>query len=447
MNEYNPVLRGGQTRLNVTKLSSFDRHQVLYAFNDTTVPYDLDRCAHELFEAQVARTPDAIAIVHDDSAFTFAQLNARANQLAHALRRAGIGPESRVGVCMERNLEMAVALLGVFKAGGCYVPLDPAYSLARLREVVQNCAPLAVLAHDGTIGAHDEWLDAAGFPVFDVTLERYPFADEPVTNPSRNGISPKHLAAIVYTGGSPGSPTGVMIEHRALLNRLMWGQSACNLTADDAVLAKPVTFDVSIWELLASLLQGGKLVMARASERVDMAYFLAVIEREGVTVAHMAPSTLRLYLDEATDATCNTVQRVICAGEVLPLELAAEFITRFPRVELQQLYAAPEVPIEVMAWSSTSGRIGVRIPIGRPIANTRAYILNRQLDPVPIGADGELYIGGAHVARGYWNRPQLTAERFIESPYISGDRLYKTGDVARRLSDGNIEFVARTAIP
>ena len=429
----------------LTVLPARERHQILVDWNATDAPYPSDRCMHELFEAQVARTPDAVAVVFEETQLTFGELNARSNQLARYLRGTGVGPDTRVALCVERSLEMVVGLLAVLKAGGAYVPLDPSYPLDRLSFMLDDSAPVAVLTHAHVPGTVQELLRGSSVALLDLDQDALRWNALLASNLDRGELTPEHLAYVIYTSGSTGRPKGVMNEHRAVLNRLFWGQATYPLSAGDRVLQKtPFSFDVSVWELFWPLLSGARLVMARPGGHKDPAYLREVIRAQQVTTVQFVPSMLRTFLDDGGAANCSSLQRVICSGEALTGSVVRSFSACFPDVQLSNFYGPTEAAIEVTAWTAPGGgEQHESIPIGRPIANARMYIVDADREPVPIGVAGELYIGGVPVARGYLNRPELTAQRFIASPFIAGERLYKTGDLARYLPDGNIEYLGR----
>ncbi|WP_269462702.1 non-ribosomal peptide synthetase [Serratia marcescens] len=415
-----------------------EREHLLHGWNRTERDYPLDQTLAALFEQQVRRTPHATALVSGAESLSYAQLNARANRLAHALIARGVGPDSRVAVCAERGLNMVTALFGILKAGGAYVPLDPAYPGERLQYILQDADPVLLLA------------DAAGRAALGepVTPQLALEAALPETlsaeNPERRAQA-SHLAYVIYTSGSTGKPKGAMNEHRGVVNRLVWMQEAYGLTAADTVLQKtPFGFDVSVWEFFWPLMVGARLVMAKPEGHKDPDYLSRAIEQYGVTTLHFVPSMLQSFLADGQAATrCGQVVRVMCSGEALPATLVAEFYRRLPQAELHNLYGPTEAAVDVTAWHCSREAERVSVPIGRPIANTRIYLLDERGQPVPLGAVGELYIGGVQVARGYLNRPELTSERFLSDPFAPGGRMYRTGDVARYLANGDIEYLGR----
>uniref|UniRef100_UPI00388F5B50 amino acid adenylation domain-containing protein n=1 Tax=Serratia marcescens TaxID=615 RepID=UPI00388F5B50 len=416
-----------------------ERELLLHGWNRTERDYPLDQTLAALFEQQVHRTPDATALVIGTESLSYAQLNARANRLAHALIARGVGPDSRVAVCAERGLNMVTALFGILKAGGAYVPLDPAYPGERLQYILQDADPVLLLADAAGRAALGE--PATPQLALEAALPETLSAENPAPRAQAS-----HLAYVIYTSGSTGKPKGAMNEHRGVVNRLVWMQEAYGLTAADTVLQKtPFGFDVSVWEFFWPLLMvGARLVMAKPEGHKDPDYLSRAIEQYGVTTLHFVPSMLQSFLADGQAATrCGQVVRVMCSGEALPAALVAEFYRRLPQAELHNLYGPTEAAVDVTAWHCSREAERVSVPIGRPIANTRIYLLDERGQPVPLGAVGELYIGGVQVARGYLHRPELTAERFLADPFAPGGRMYRTGDVARYLANGDIEYLGR----
>ncbi|HIF6691171.1 TPA: amino acid adenylation domain-containing protein, partial [Serratia marcescens] len=415
-----------------------EREHLLHGWNRTERDYPLDQTLAALFEQQVRRTPHATALVSGTESLSYAQLNARANRLAHALIARGVGPDSRVAVCAERGLNMVTALFGILKAGGAYVPLDPAYPGERLQYILQDADPVLLLADAAGRAALGE--PATPQLALEAALPETLSAENPAPRAQAS-----HLAYVIYTSGSTGKPKGAMNEHRGVVNRLVWMQEAYGLTAADTVLQKtPFGFDVSVWEFFWPLMVGARLVMAKPEGHKDPDYLSRAIEQYGVTTLHFVPSMLQSFLADGQAATrCGQVVRVMCSGEALPAALVAEFYRRLPQAELHNLYGPTEAAVDVTAWHCSREAERVSVPIGRPIANTRIYLLDERGQPVPLGAVGELYIGGVQVARGYLNRPELTAERFLSDPFAPGGRMYRTGDVARYLANGDIEYLGR----
>ncbi len=427
-------------------LAEAERRRVLVEWNDTAADHPPDTLLHEQVAAQAARTPAAVAVSFAGAELRYGELDARANRLARLLRRHGVRGEALVGVCMERSLELLVALLAVLKAGGAYVPLDPEYPRDRLAFMIDDARPRVILtqAHLASL------LPPQAAPVVRVDVDWHLAAAEPADPLPRDGLTPESLAYVIYTSGSTGRPKGVMNAHRGVMNRLAWGQHVYRLGAGDRVLQKtPFSFDVSVWELFWPLLSGAELVVARPGGHREPGYLVDTIASRALTVVHFVPSMRAIIHDElsalgpAARERCASVRRVFCSGEALSPALAARFFATLPGVELHNLYGPTEAAIEVTAGAVTPG--AAVVTIGRPIDNTRMYVLDARMEPAPVGVRGELYIGGVQVARGYWNRPELTAERFVRDPFsaTSGARLYRTGDVARWLPSGEIEYLGR----
>ncbi|WP_460410801.1 MULTISPECIES: amino acid adenylation domain-containing protein [unclassified Pseudomonas] len=417
-----------------------ERQALLFGLNDTNVDYDLQQTLHGLFEAQVQRTPEAVAVVAGEHALSYTQLNERANRLALHLISLGVQVDSRVAICVERSLEMVIGLLAINKAGAGYVPLDPAYPPERLAYMLEDSAPAVVLVH----GATRALLGDISAPVID--LDQNTWQSLSAENPQIPALTPQHSAYVIYTSGSTGQPKGVVNEHAGVVNRLLWMQDAYRLSAADSVLQKTAfSFDVSVWEFFWPLMTGARLVMARPGGHKDPQYLTEVIETENITTLHFVPSMLDVFLANSDTTRCESVRQVMCSGEALPGSLVRRFKLQLPGSGLHNLYGPTEAAVDVTAWDCTGSieQTPDNTPIGKPIANTRLYILDAQQQPVPQGVIGELYIAGVQVARGYLNRPQLTAERFLEDPFHPHGRMYRTGDVARCRPDGNIEYLGR----
>jgi glutamate-1-semialdehyde-2,1-aminomutase len=420
-------------------LTPTERQQLLFEWNDTQADYPQDKCIHQLFEEQVATTPDAIAVVFEQQELTYQQLNQRANQLAHHLQTLGVKPEVLVGICVERSLEMVVGLLGILKAGGAYVPLDPSYPAERLSYMLSDAGIEVLLTQNNLLSvlsshaARVLCLDTGG------TIE----AHSPENLVS--SVSAENLAYVIYTSGSTGQPKGVMLSHQNLCNHMFWMQATFPLTEQDKVLQKtPFGFDASVWEFYAPLLVGGQLLIAQPGGHTDSAYLLSLIAQQQVTTVQLVPSLLQMLLEQGGIETCHSLKQVFCGGEVLPVALQAGLLSKLD-VNLVNLYGPTEACIDATFWNCQREMSGQVVPIGRPIANTQLYILDLQMQPVPIGVAGELHIGGDGLARGYLNRPELTRAKFVLNPFSPdrSARLYKTVDLARYLPDGNIEFLGR----
>ncbi|MEG5160088.1 amino acid adenylation domain-containing protein [Microcoleus sp. AT3-A2] len=417
-------------------LGEKERHQLLVEWNDTRVDYSSDRCIHQLFEAQVERTPDAIAVVFEDEKLTYRELNERANQLAHYLQQFGVKPEVLVGICVERSLDTIVGILGILKAGGAYVPLDPAYPRERLAFTLEDAQISVLLTQQKLLKILPEC--SAKVIGLDEWEEEQNFSEKSGSDFKLNQQNPSKLAYVIYTSGSTGRPKGVAIEHRSAVAFLHWAKEVFSPEELGGVLASTsICFDLSVFELFAPLSWGGTAILA------ENALHLPTLKTaEKVTLINTVPSAIAELL--RINGIPETVRTVNLAGEPLPNTLA------------QQLYQLPHIqkvfnlygPSEDTTYSTFAliEKGAERMPpIGSPIANTQIYLLDRTLNPVPLGVPGELYIGGEGLARGYLNRPELTTEKFIPTPFSNSPdaRLYKTGDRARYLPDGNIEYLGR----
>jgi amino acid adenylation domain-containing protein len=421
-------------------LPEAERRQVVEEWNRTDAGYPRDTCLHELFEAQVARTPGAVAVVSGGRTLTYTELNERANRLAHRLRESGVGPEQRVGICVERSPEMVVAMLAVLKAGGAYVPLDPAYPAERLRYVVADSRPAVLLARASLAaglleGHHAEVLD----------LDAPTWEDRPGTNPERGGLTPAHLAYVIYTSGSTGQPKGVMVAHRGVVNLVDWYVRELGISADDAVLiATSYAFDLTQRNLFGPLVAGGRLHLA--AEPFDPRGILAQIGECRVTMANLTSTAFHALIDAGAGDEVAGMRLVVLGGEATRPQKLMELGS--PRPAFVNAYGPTEcsgvVTYHRLA-DDLSSYAGRSVPLGEPIANSRIYILDGAGEPAPAGVVGELYVGGVQVSRGYLGRPELTAERFVADPFGGepGARLYRTGDLGRWRADGTIEFAGR----
>ena len=402
----------------ISLLSAAERAQVLGAWNATARDYPA-RMVIDLFEEKVARSPEVTALAFRDETLTYAELNRWSNRLAHLLHAHGVGPDVLVGVQIERSFELVVALYGILKAGGAYIPLDPDYPAARL-DFMRRDSGVSLVLDAAQVRALRDGDDAA---------------------PPRT-VGPDNLAYMIYTSGSTGRPKGALNTHGGLANRLLWMQETFALGPADAVLQKtPCSFDVSVWEFFWPLIAGARLVLAEPGRHFDRDYLVAAVEQNAVTTIHFVPSVLRFFLDAAGLERCASLRLVMASGEALASDLVRRLHQRLG-AELHNLYGPTESAIDVAWWPCSRDGDIETVPIGRPIANTQLYILDRGRRPVPPGVAGELHIGGAQVGRGYWNRPELTAQCFVPNPFGRG-RLYRTGDQARFRADGAIEYLGR----
>ncbi|WP_137807928.1 non-ribosomal peptide synthase/polyketide synthase [Pseudomonas sp. G(2018)] len=434
------VLANPQTPLaELPLLDTDERLRILDDLNATATRYPGEVCVQRHFEARVVENPEATALVFQGRSLSYAELNLRANRLAHHLRAQGVGPEVIVGIACDRSFEMVVGLLAILKAGGAYVPLDPEYPLDRLSYMIEDSGISLLLTQEHLL---------AQLPTPDSvrTLCLHSDADWlsdlPGTDPSNLAIA-ENLAYMIYTSGSTGKPKGTGNRHVALHNRLEWMQQAYNLQPTDRVLQKtPFSFDVSVWEFFWPLMKGATLVIAAPGEHRDPQRLAALIVEQAITTLHFVPSMLSAFIAADEALACTSLTRIICSGEALPMELQRQTLRALPQANLYNLYGPTEAAIDVTHWTCVDeGRDSV--PIGRPIANLRTLILDSELQPLPLGAVGELYLGGVGLARGYHRRGALTAERFVVDPFGSGERLYRTGDLARYRADGAIDYCGR----
>ncbi|RPH34934.1 amino acid adenylation domain-containing protein, partial [bacterium] len=417
-------------------LTPAERRRLLVEWNDTRTDYPKDACIHHLFEAQAERTPDAVAVVSEDRRLTYRELNARANQLAHYLRRRGVGPDVLVGICMERSLEMVVGLLGILKAGGAYVPLDPTYPKERLEFMLRDANPAVLLTQSAL--QQKVPLEAAEIVKLDADWAAGPVEGKAVGSPLTNPAA-VNLAYVIFTSGSTGSPKGVQVAHRSVVNFLTSMKQILGVTEQDVFSAiATISFDISVLEIFLPLSIGAKLVLLNRDTATDGPLLCGAIDKFNPTVIQATPSTWQLLLEAGWK---NKKTMALCGGESLPQELLAGLLECAGRA--WNLYGPTETTIHSTCCASLN--YDGPISIGRPIANTRIYLLDSHLQPVPIGVTGELYIGGDGLARGYLNRPRLTQERFVPDCFraASGARMYRTGDLARYRPDGNIEFLGR----
>ncbi|MEO2215442.1 non-ribosomal peptide synthase/polyketide synthase [Paenibacillus amylolyticus] len=422
------------------ELVTSEEKQQLHAFNDTAADYPREATIHGLFEAQVEKTPDAVAVVYGDQQLTYAELNTRANQLAWRLREQGVGPDCIVAIMAERSLELMVGLYGILKAGGAYLPIDPSLPAERIRYILEDSGAAELLVQTD--------LDPCGFEgtVIELSLgEEVPLEVNPPLN-----LDSGHLAYVIYTSGTTGNPKGVMIEHRSVINRLKWMQHRYPIGEQDVLLQKtPITFDVSVWELFWWGMTGARVSMLAPQGEKDPAVLAETIERHGVTVMHFVPSMLSVFLEQAgkmfNQEKLSSLHRVFASGEALKPQQVTGFYKLLEGSEttLHNLYGPTEATVDVTYYESISTFAEATVPIGKPIANTQLYIVDDQGQLQPMGVAGELCIAGDGLARGYLNRPELTAEKFVDNPFEQGTRMYRTGDLARWLPNGNLEYLGR----
>jgi amino acid adenylation domain-containing protein len=413
-----------------------EMNKVLVQWNDTASEFPARACVHQLFEAQAERTPDAVAVMYEEDQLTYRELDCRANQVANYLRGLGIGPDIPAGICLDRSTQMMIALLGIMKAGGAYVPLDPEYPKERLAFMIQDSGLQYVITQHSL----DQRLSDCGKKLIYIDRDWELISQAGAEKPSAR-LDSKNLAYVIYTSGSTGQPKGVQVCHRSLVNLLTSVQACPGLIESDRLLAvTTICFDIASLELYLPLTVGACCVIASRETSTDGRQLWRMLQDRDITVMQATPSTWKLLLDARWPGKPDL--KIFCGGEAMPRDLARELMARASSV--WNMYG----PTETTVWSAihevTSADCA--IPIGRPIANTTMYVLDRSLQPAPIGIAGDLYIGGEGLARGYLNRPELNAEKFILASLGREQRLwlYKTGDLARYRADGNIECLGRT---
>ncbi len=417
-------------------LTEAERHQLLIEWNSTAAYYPHDRCIHQLVEEQVEQTPDAVAVTFEDKALTYRELNRRANQLAHYLRRLGVESETLVGLYLERSLEMVVSILGILKAGGAYLPLDPTYPWDRLAFMLEDSRAPVLLTQAGLVGE----LLTRGAKIVCVDADWAAIAHESEANPV-SGVTADNLAYVIYTSGSTGRSKGVLLQHRGLCNFVIEQSRGFGIEAGSRVLQfASLSFDASVAEIFDVLVRGATLCQASRDTLASVTDLVRLMREQAITAVTLPPSLLALLPADDLPA----LRTVISAGESCPVEIAIRWSAGRRFINAYGPTEATVGPCWYLV--EDADQLGTTVPIGRPIANVQLYVLDEQLQPVPVGVPGELYIGGVCLARGYLNQPELTAERFISHPFSTepGARLYKTGDLTRYRPDGNLDFLGRT---
>jgi len=457
------ICQNPKEKLNqLNMMSAEEEGSILLDFNDTAITFPeneakpLNGSANrelvenqgttivELFIKQALATPHATAIEFEGSQMTYQELDRQSTRLANYLSSQGVQPESLIGICLNRSFEMMIGLLGILKAGGAYVPIDPQYPKERIDYILEDTQTNWVLVNNSErpLFEADEDLNVI---VLNEAGSRWKEASDEKVLPLPTATQ---LMYVIYTSGSTGRPKGVMNQYDGVVNRLLWTQAHFNLLPEEDTILQKTTycFDVSVWELFWPVIKGIRMVLARPEGHKDNIYLKSVIEKEKVTTLHFVPSMLEVFLLDIQAGDCPDLRRVICSGEALTPHQVALFKERLGHVALHNLYGPTEAAIDVTYWDVPMGDQAITsVPIGKPVANTQLYILDKIGNPVPVGIAGELYIGGIQVARGYLNRPELTKERFIQHPFNRNkeEKLYKTGDLARWLPDGNIEYLGR----
>ncbi|MEE3956196.1 amino acid adenylation domain-containing protein [Peribacillus frigoritolerans] len=425
-------------------LPSIEKEEILYNFNQTDAPYTKGKTLTEIFEGQVEKRPNQIAATFNNESLTFTELNDKSNQIAHLLKSKGVKADCVVGIMMERSLDMIVAIFGILKAGGAYLPIVPEFPIERLKYVLEDSQINIILTHDCLV-------DSLGFFEGEILAIDTLTFDE---NHKRN-IAPVHneknLAYVIYTSGSTGKPKGVMVEHYSVINRVEWMIREYEFSERDVILQKtPFVFDVSVWELFSWAFVGARLCFLKQGDEKEPLQIAKTIEREGVTRLHFVPSMLTVFLDELDDSPLmrclKTLRSVFTSGEALNVKHVQRFnksLYRTHGTTLNNLYGPTEATVDVTFFNCPPGNDLDIVPIGRPIQNVHLYVVNTHNQLQPIGVPGELCISGDCLARGYINKPDITAEKFVENPFVPGTRMYKTGDLVRWMSDGKIEYLGR----
>ncbi|MFE7416391.1 amino acid adenylation domain-containing protein [Rhodococcus sp. NPDC057529] len=430
----------GQQVCDVPLLTGDESARMLGAWNATDVASDAATLV-DLLDSQMARTPDAVAVAFEGDVLTYGELDARVNRLARMLVERGTGPDSLVALVLERSTEMIVGMCAVLRAGGGYVPIDPEHPAERIADVLDSAAPGLVLTTSWTRaslppgGAYVD-IDTVDLSGFDV----HPIRDTDRVRPLR----PQNTAYVLFTSGSTGRPKGVTVSHAAIVNQLRWLTDEYAVTADDrGMLKAPYTFDVSVWEVFLPLVVGARLVVTRPGGHRELDYLADMIREHRITMMHFVPSVLAAFLATGEGETLSSLRHLYVGGEEMPAELAEDVIALRPGA-FHNTYGPTEAAITTTAHE-VHDSVGARVPIGAPVRNTQAYVLDARLRPVPVGVAGELYLGGDQVARGYVGRSALTAERFVADPFgRRGARLYRTGDRVKWAQEGRLVYLGRT---
>lgn len=424
-----------------TLISQKEQRQLLFDWNETNVTFSNEQVLHRLFEIQVAKTPDQVAVLCGERTLTYQQLNNRANGLAFALQAKGVSAGCIVGIACKRSVDMIVGMLAVLKAGGAYLPLDIAYPIDRIAYMLQDSqTKLLLTQQDFASQFADQSVEVM---LLDDNLTTY-LEEEHKSNLNLQ-VTGEQPAYVIYTSGSTGQAKGIVMGHAAICNHMQWMQKEFPLTFSDRVLQKTAfSFDASVWEFYAPLIAGAQLVFpAQETPLLDPASLVQEIQNQGITIMQVVPTMLNMLLEQADFENCTTLCRVFVGGEQLTRNLQEKLQNLLPNVVLINLYGPSECCIDSTYWVAERGSNGHVVPIGRAIANVKLYVLDEFLSPVPQGIAGELYIGGACLALGYLNRPELTAERFLDHPFAKGEKIYKSGDLVRMLPNGALEFLAR----
>ncbi|MEK4732085.1 non-ribosomal peptide synthase/polyketide synthase [Paenibacillus sp. FSL L8-0641] len=435
----------GKRLSEIDMLSQEEKQKILYDFNDTKVRYPKDKTIHQLFEEQVEKTPNNIAVVFEDKQLTYKEVNEKANQLARKLREKGIKPDSVVGIMVERSPEMIIGIMAVLKAGGAYLPIAPEYPEDRIQFMLDDSGSQIILIQDKFINAKGSYRNAEF-----ISIENQELFTGDVSNPKLIS-KPENLAYVIYTSGSTGKPKGVMIENYSVINRINWMQKQYPIAEGDVILQKtPYTFDVSVWELLWWSFTGAKVCLLIPGGEKNPEEIVKAIEKNKVTTMHFVPSMLSVFLEYVEEKgiieEIASLKQVFASGEALNLKQVEKFnklLYKEKGTSLHNLYGPTEATVDVSYFGCSTEEELELVPIGKPIDNIKLYVVSKEKGLQPIGVAGELCIAGDGLARGYLNRPELTEEKFAANPFAPGERMYRTGDLARWLPDGNLEYLGR----
>lgn len=439
----NSIVRISEARVSrLPILTDTERYHIVADWNTVATQGDYECCVHELVEAQVRRTPSAVAVVAEAGSVTYSGLNARANRLARDLSARGVGPDVLVAICLERSPDLVVALLAVLKAGGAYVPLDPDYPADRLAFMLADSGATVLVTAPNLVDRLPQH-SVTTIHVHSAYWNHPSHDGDEYDTPNR--CTPEDLAYVMYTSGSTGRPKGAMNTHRGVCNFLLRSCEVHGFAPADVILQKtPISFDPSVWEIFGSLISGARLVLARPRDHADPGYLASVIADHGVTVLNVVPSMLQVLLEMPDIQQQGTPLRiVVCGGETLSLALQNRFFSL--TAALHNAYGPTEAAVNTCDWACERGSTRNTVPLGRPLPNVQVYILDVAREPAPIGVAGELHIGGVGVGRGYLKRPQLTTDHFVPDPFSANvhSRMYRTGDICRFRSDGVIEYLGR----
>ena len=452
INHFKNLLEGisdnpGQRISEIPMLSEEETYTLLVEFSNTSVEYPKEKCIHELFKEQVQRSPDAVAIVYEDNRLSYHELDEKSDYLAGYLQKIGITPDINVGICMKQSLEMVIAILGVLKSGGTYIPMDPAYPEERLNYMINDSQVTILLTQKelNQIFEKKKNTDIDDDILIIINLDEEWNNIQAGNKKPLKLATPDNIAYIIYTSGSTGKPKGVMISHKAICNHMLWMQAAFNYDGSDVFFQKTsFSFDASIWEFFAPLMVGSQLLIANSEDRKYATYLVEEILKKDVTVFQAVPSLLEVVSAESTFKDCSSLRHIFCGGEPLYYDLIFPYRAH-NNIKIHNLYGPTEASIDATFFDIGNNIESGPVSIGRPIDNTQVYIQNKHMHITPIGVPGELTISGIGLARGYYNRPELTGEKFVPNPHsdIPGDRMYKTGDLSQYQSNGNIDFLGR----